>query len=146
MPVTKSGDQLSLRFFAFRENRLPFNVKVKDPHSEPMGRVAFMKEPRAARGEAPQAPICNLNVALPDNITPEIPGEADSIAAIQSKYSFLKEAGYGKFDTFHRADLRISDIGNLLGPDWVQLAYELDIPDSDVDIIRSEYPDNEGEG
>ena len=46
VPVTKSGDQLSLRFFAFRENRLPFNVKIKDPHSEPMGRIAFMKEPK----------------------------------------------------------------------------------------------------
>ena len=30
VPITKSGDQLSLRFFAFRENRIPFNVKVKE--------------------------------------------------------------------------------------------------------------------
>ena len=50
----------------------------------------------------------------------------------------------GKFDTFHRADLRISDIGNLLGPDWVQVAHQLDIDDSDINIIKSEYPDNEG--
>ena len=87
VPVTKSGDQLSLRFFAFRENRIPFNVKVKDPHSEPMGRVAFMKEPKGSRGDAPQTPICNLNVALPDNITPDVPGvgDADSLAAIQNK-------------------------------------------------------------
>ena len=39
VPVTKSGDQLSLRFYAFRENRLPFNVRVKDPNSEPLGRI-----------------------------------------------------------------------------------------------------------
>ena len=60
---------------------------MKDPHSEPMGRVAFMKEPKGSRGDAPQTPICNLNVALPDNITPDVPGlgDADSLAAIQQK-------------------------------------------------------------
>ena len=145
VPVTTSSDQLHLRFFAFRENRLPVTVKVKDPHSEPMGRIAFMKEPKGSRGDAPQTPICNLNVALPDNITPEVPGDAESITAIQSKYTFLREAGYGKFDTIHRVDLRISDIGNLLGSDWVKLAHELAIPDSDINIIKSEYPDNDGQ-
>jgi ankyrin len=147
VPITKSGDQLSLRFFAFRENRIPFNVKVKDPHSEPMGRVAFMKEPKGSRGDAPQTPICNLNVALPDNITPDVPGlgDTDSLAAIQNKYSFLRDQGYGKFDTIHRADLRISDIGNLVGSDWVNLAHELDISDSDINIVKSEYPDSDGQ-
>ena len=84
-------------------------------------------------------PICNLNVALPDSITPEVAGDGDS-QALASKYTFLREAGYGKFDTIHRADLRISDIGNLLGPDWVNLAHQLRIPDSDINIIKSEYP------
>ena len=54
VPVTKSGDQLSLRFYAFRENRLPFNVRVKDPNSEPLGRIAFMKEPKnTSRQDSP---------------------------------------------------------------------------------------------
>ena len=66
-------------------------------------------------------------------------------ADIQSKVSFLREAGYGKFDTIHKADLKISDIGNLLGNDWVRVAHELEIPDSDINIIKSEYPDNEGQ-
>jgi hypothetical protein len=51
----------------------------------------------------------------------------------------------GKFDTIHRADLRISDIGNLLGSDWVRVAHELGVADSDINIIKSEYPDNHGE-
>ena len=146
VPITKSGDQLSLRFFAFRENRIPFNVKVKDPHSEPMGRVAFMKEPKGSRGDAPQTPICNLNVALPDNITPDVPGigDTDSLSAIQNKYSFLRDQGYGRIDTIHRVDLRISDIGNLVGPDWVNLAHELEISESDINIVKSEYPDSDG--
>lgn len=65
--------------------------------------------------------------------------------AMQKKHMFLRQAGYGKFDTFHRADLRISDIGNLLGSDWIRVAHELDIEDSDINIIKSEYPDNEGQ-
>jgi ankyrin len=47
-PVTKSGEQLSFKFLAFRENRLPCNIRVKDATSEPMGRVAFMKEPKVS--------------------------------------------------------------------------------------------------
>jgi ankyrin len=54
-----------------------------------------MREPKSARQDAPQTPICNLNVALPETITPEM-GPADVDAeAIESKYSFLREAGYG---------------------------------------------------
>ena len=90
------------------------------------------------------SPICNLNVALPDSITPEVSGDPETISALQNKYGFLKGVGeasyYVKFDTIHRADLRISDIGNLLGPDWVNLAHQLRIPDSDINIIKSEYP------
>ena len=142
IPVTKSGDQLSHKYHAFRENRLPFTVKVKDPHSEPMGRIAFMREAKQARSEAPQTPICTLNIALPDNITPEATQTDQDLMAIQAKYSFLREAGYGKFDTIHRADLRVSDISNLLGSDWIRLARELDIDDQDINLITSEYPDN----
>merc|ERR1712066_967078 len=131
-----------------RENRLPFNVRVKDPNSDPHGRIAFMKEPKSSKQDAPQTPICNLNLALPENITPEVlleGGGGNMTSDIQSKVSFLRAAGYGKFDTIHKADLKISDIGNLLGNDWVKVAHELDIPDSDINIIKSEYPDNEGQ-
>ena len=44
LPVTKSGDQLNFNFYSFRENRMPFNMRVKDHTQEPMGRVAFMRE------------------------------------------------------------------------------------------------------
>merc|ERR1712223_718538 len=152
VPVTKSGDQLSLRFYAFRENRLPSNVRVKDPNSEPLGRIAFTKEPKNNRqdssssSQAPQAPICNLNLCLPPDITPEAAEMPEGrVADFQTKVSFLREAGYGKFDTIHKADLKISDIGNLLGSDWVMVAHELEIPDSDINIIKTEYPENEGQ-
>ena len=68
VPVTKSGEQLFINFHAFRENRLPFVVRVRDTNQEPVGRIAFMKEPKVARGEAAQTPICNLNIKLPDYV------------------------------------------------------------------------------
>lgn len=145
-PVTKSGEQLSHKFHAFRENRLPFTVRVKDPNSEPLGRISFFGDPKQARGEAQQPAMCNLNINLPEDISPEAAHHTDAdLLAIQAKYSFLREAGYGKFDTIHRADLRVSDISNLLGNDWIKLARELEIEDQDINLIISEYPDNVGQ-
>ena len=69
IPITKSGDQLYIGFKSFRENRLPCLVKIRDMDQDPAARVAFMKEPKVARGEVPQTPICNLNIALPDMST-----------------------------------------------------------------------------
>merc|ERR1712088_1109609 len=86
VPITKSGDQLSLRFFAFRENRLPFNVRVKDPNSDPHGRISFFIEPKRERGEAQQQAICNLNINLPEDISPEATHHTDQdLLAIQAK-------------------------------------------------------------
>lgn len=48
VPVTKSGDQLQLGFKAFRENRLPFTVRVKDPHVDSIGRLLFMREAKVS--------------------------------------------------------------------------------------------------
>lgn len=48
----------------------------------------------------------------------------------------------GKPDTIHKADIRLTDICNLLGDDWGKLAEELGVPPSDVKIIADEYPDN----
>lgn len=46
IPITKSGDQLQFTFKAFKENRLPFNVRIRDQHEEPLGRIFFMKDPK----------------------------------------------------------------------------------------------------
>jgi ankyrin len=48
----------------------------------------------------------------------------------------------GHPDSIHRADIRLSDISNLLGADWVPLASELGISTSDVNLIKTEYPDS----
>ncbi|XP_031773060.1 ankyrin-2-like isoform X2 [Apis florea] len=69
VPVTKSGVQLKFTFKAFRQNRLSFHVKVKDPLLDPVARMLFMREPKVAKGEPPQQPICVLNIVLPEIIT-----------------------------------------------------------------------------
>lgn len=44
VPVTKSGEQLKLVVRAFKENRLPFTMRVKDPSAEPRSWTIIMKE------------------------------------------------------------------------------------------------------
>uniref|UniRef100_A0A673CV91 Ankyrin 3a n=1 Tax=Sphaeramia orbicularis TaxID=375764 RepID=A0A673CV91_9TELE len=63
-PLTKSGQQLVFNFFSFKENRLPFNVKIRDLGQEPCGRLSFLREPKSSKG-LPQTAICNLNITLP---------------------------------------------------------------------------------
>lgn len=53
--------------------------------------MSLLKPPvfQVGRGDPPQTPICNLNIALPDNIQPEpAPSEPD-LLALEKKYSFL---------------------------------------------------------
>lgn len=98
VPVTKSGDQLQLGFRAFRENRLPFIVRVKDPHADTVGRALFMREPKVAKGEPPQQPICVLNIVLPESILPETLSDIEP--DIQKKYAFLREGELGRCTCF----------------------------------------------
>ncbi|XP_064457858.1 uncharacterized protein LOC135368469 isoform X19 [Ornithodoros turicata] len=137
IPVTKSGEQLSLTFQAFRENRVPFNVRVKDLHQEALGRVAFMKEPRGSRTDPPQTPICNLNIALPEF---EASRAVSELVTLEKKYGFVEETGLAKPELIHRADLRLSDIARELGKDWEPLGQQLDIPEADIHSIRAECP------
>ncbi|XP_022239642.1 uncharacterized protein LOC106457879 isoform X3 [Limulus polyphemus] len=141
VPVTKSGEQLTLMFQAFRENRLPFIVRVKDPHQEAVGRIAFMREPRVSRGDLPQTPICNLNIVLPDVCKAE--GEyVDEIVTLERKYGYVQESGLAKGGMLQRADLRLVDVAREIGSEWERLAFQLDIPEWDVNTIKNECPDN----
>ncbi|XP_076318048.1 LOW QUALITY PROTEIN: uncharacterized protein LOC143229504 [Tachypleus tridentatus] len=141
VPVTKSGEQLTLMFQAFRENRLPFIVRVKDPHQEAVGRIAFMREPRVSRGDIPQTPICNLNIVLPDVCKAE--GEyVDEIVTLERKYGYVQESGLARGGMLQRADLRLVDVAREIGSDWERLAFQLDIPEWDVNTIKNRYPDN----
>ncbi|EEB19392.1 ankyrin 2,3/unc44, putative [Pediculus humanus corporis] len=136
IPITKSGDQLQFTFKAFKENRLPFNVRIRDQHEEPLGRIFFMKDPKIAKGDPSQAPICVLQMTLPENILPDIRSEPDLLSIDRFRKGNLNS------DVIHRADIRLSDISNRLHRDWILLAKELDISPSNVKEIEEECPNN----
>ncbi|XP_060520832.1 ankyrin-2-like [Cylas formicarius] len=135
VPVTKSGEQLSFSFRAFRENRLPFSVRVKDQHAEAVGRCLFMKEAKVLKGEPPQQPICILNIVLPDDIVTDTISLSDSESS--KRHMFLSE-----FRDYYRPDTRLADMSNLLGDDWVELAHQLGLTSSEINVIKSEYPES----
>ncbi|XP_077358910.1 ankyrin-3-like isoform X13 [Festucalex cinctus] len=100
-PLTKSGQQLVLNFYAFKENRLPFCVKVRDPSQEPCGRLTFLKECKSTKGR-PQTAVCNLNITLPA-AKKEMESDAEdetekperrhtfASLALRKRYSYLAE-------------------------------------------------------
>ncbi|XP_072293217.1 ankyrin-3-like isoform X6 [Eucyclogobius newberryi] len=100
-PLTKSGHQLVFNFFSFKENRLPFNVKIRDMGQDPCGRLSFLREPKSSKG-LPQTAICNLNIILPthkkdmdsdpDDET-EKPERRHTFAslALRKRYSYLTD-------------------------------------------------------
>ncbi|XP_051816225.1 ankyrin-3 isoform X21 [Acanthochromis polyacanthus] len=100
-PLAKSGQQLVFNFYSFKENRLPFNVKIRDMGQEPCGRLSFLREPKSTKG-LPQTAICNLNITLPthkkdmesdpDDET-EKPERRHTFAslALRKRYSYLTD-------------------------------------------------------
>ncbi|VEN62626.1 unnamed protein product [Callosobruchus maculatus] len=141
VPVLQSGDQPKFSFRAFRENRAAFNMRLRDPDEEATGRVVFMTDPKVAKGEPTQTPLCTLNLILPKEIVPNRDSQSD-LLSIDKDHSYLLHGGISKPDTIHRADFRLSDICNLLDEDWEKLAMELDIPPSDIHLIKEEYPES----
>ncbi|XP_062862895.1 ankyrin-3-like isoform X3 [Trichomycterus rosablanca] len=63
-PVSKTSQQLLFNFYAFKENRLAFTLKVRDMGQEACGRLSFLKEPKTTKCLS-QSAICNLNFTLP---------------------------------------------------------------------------------
>ncbi|XP_014679378.1 PREDICTED: ankyrin-3-like [Priapulus caudatus] len=106
------------------------------------GRIAFMKESKVGKGEPAQTPICNLNIRLPDEVPSKGRVVTDTIT-LEKKYPYLEELGTVRGETITKADIRLSDIARLLGSDWVLLAQQLDISESQIGELRAEYPDDE---
>ncbi|XP_046435900.1 ankyrin-3-like isoform X20 [Neodiprion fabricii] len=141
IPVLKSGEQLQLPFRAFKENRVPFTARVKDPDAaDTVGRIMFMSEPKVPKGEPSQTPLCTLNILLPEKISPEGATSELDLLELSKNYSFLRDGGITRPDAIHRATIRLTDIANLLDTDWEKLAEELNIPPNDVQLIKQEYP------
>ncbi|XP_071892954.1 ankyrin-2 isoform X27 [Anas platyrhynchos] len=123
VPLTKSGQHHIFSFFAFKENRLPLFVKVRDTTQEPCGRLSFMKEPKSTRGLVHQA-ICNLNITLP----------------VYTKVDMTSEKNQ-QHDQ-ERTEERLAHIADHLGFSWTELARELDFTEEQIHQIRIENPNS----
>jgi ankyrin len=167
-PVMKSGEQLNLTFQAFRENRLPFLVKVRDSNQEAIGRIAFMRDPRRSKTDPPQAPLCNLNLKLPDKIIESTTTSRRSTPSPYHRKSFgssnfaggilqpslssssavgsVGNGAVGKTPTDDTWKGGVTGMENVdfvgmsrdISSDWLPLAHELDIPTKEVSKITSD--------
>ncbi|XP_053540924.1 ankyrin-3 isoform X15 [Ictalurus punctatus] len=151
-PLIKAGQQLVLNFYAFKENRLPFCVKVRDNSQEPCGRLSFLREIKNAKG-LPQTAVCNLNITLPtlkkdmdsdpDEET-EKPERRHTFAslALRKRYSYLTEPGLSPQSPCERTDLRMAIVADHLGLSWTELAREMDFSVDEINHIRVENPNS----
>ncbi|XP_063749389.1 ankyrin-3 isoform X23 [Eleginops maclovinus] len=151
-PLTKGGQQLVLNFYAFKENRLPFCVKVRDPSQEPCGRLTFLKECKTIKG-LPQTAVCNLNITLPA-VKKEMESDAEdetekperrhtfASLALRKRYSYLAEPALSPQSPCERTDLRMAIVADHLGLSWTELAREMDFSVDEINFIRVENPNS----
>ncbi|XP_044069820.1 ankyrin-3-like isoform X46 [Siniperca chuatsi] len=142
-PLTKSGQQLVFNFYSFKENRLPFNVKIRDMGQEPCGRLSFLREPKSIKG-LPQTAICNLNITLPTHKKTEKPERRHTFAslALRKRYSYLTDPAASPQSPCERTDLRMAIVADHLGLSWTELAREMNFTVDEINHIRLENPNS----
>ncbi|XP_055130369.1 ankyrin-3 isoform X4 [Symphalangus syndactylus] len=142
-PLTKGGQQLVFNFYAFKENRLPFSIKIRDTSQEPCGRLSFLKEPKTTKG-LPQTAVCNLNITLPAHKKIEKTDRRQSFAslALRKRYSYLTEPGMSPQSPCERTDIRMAIVADHLGLSWTELARELNFSVDEINQIRVENPNS----
>ncbi|XP_059964658.1 ankyrin-3 isoform X3 [Mesoplodon densirostris] len=141
--LTKGGQQLVFNFYAFKENRLPFSIKIRDTSQEPCGRLSFLKEPKTTKG-LPQTAVCNLNITLPAHKKTEKMDRRQSFAslALRKRYSYLTEPGMSPQSPCERTDIRMAIVADHLGLSWTELARELNFSVDEINQIRVENPNS----
>uniref|UniRef100_A0A4X1U366 Ankyrin 3 n=1 Tax=Sus scrofa TaxID=9823 RepID=A0A4X1U366_PIG len=142
-PLTKGGQQLVFNFYAFKENRLPFSIKIRDTSQEPCGRLSFLKEPKTTKG-LPQTAVCNLNITLPAHKKMEKTERRQTFAslALRKRYSYLTEPGMSPQSPCERTDIRMAIVADHLGLSWTELARELNFSVDEINQIRVENPNS----
>ncbi|XP_051958440.1 ankyrin-3-like isoform X1 [Xyrauchen texanus] len=151
-PLTKAGQHLVFNFYAFKENRLPFCVKIRDSSQEPCGRLSFLREAKTSKGLV-QTAICNLNITLPGlkkdedsdlEEETEKPERRHTFAslALRKRYSYLTEPGMSPQSPCERTDLRMAIVADHLGLSWTELAREMEFSVDEINHIRVENPNS----
>uniref|UniRef100_A0AAY4A7B2 Ankyrin 3 n=1 Tax=Denticeps clupeoides TaxID=299321 RepID=A0AAY4A7B2_9TELE len=142
-PLIKSGQQLVFNFYAFKENRLPYCVKVRDSSQEPCGRLSFLREAKTFKG-LPQTAVCNLNITLPALKKTEKPERRHTFAslALRKRYSYLTEPAMSPQSPCERTELRMAIVADHLGLSWTELAREMGFSVDEINHIRVENPNS----
>ncbi|XP_024908481.1 ankyrin-1-like [Cynoglossus semilaevis] len=128
---------------AFRDNRLPVSVKVRDSSKAPTGFLSFLR--KTTKYEDSQHVLCNLNITMPPCI--RIMGSEDrrrtlTPLALRERYSALNGPAMASMSTMERTELKMAVIAEQLGLSWAELARELQLSVDDINKIRVENPNS----
>ncbi|XP_077601348.1 ankyrin-1-like isoform X1 [Stigmatopora nigra] len=144
VPVRKAAQQpRCFSFQAFRDNRLPVSVKVRDSSKEHTGFLSFLR--KTTKYEDCQHVLCNLNITMPPCI--KIIGSEDrrrtlTPLALRERYSALNEPAMASMSAMERTELKMAVIAEQLGLSWAELARELQLSVDDINKIRVENPNS----
>ncbi|XP_068560360.1 ankyrin-1a isoform X9 [Cebidichthys violaceus] len=144
IPVRKATQQpRCFSFQAFRDNRLPVSVKVRDSSKEHTGFLSFLR--KSTKYEDSQHVLCNLNITMPACI--KIVGSEDrrrtlTPLALRERYSALNEPAMASMSAMERTELKMAVIAEQLGLSWAELARELQLSVDDINKIRVENPNS----
>ncbi|KAL3063256.1 hypothetical protein OYC64_002933 [Pagothenia borchgrevinki] len=144
LPVRKATQQpRCFSFQAFRDNRLPVSVKLRDSSKEHSGFLSFLR--KSTKYEDSQHVLCNLNINMPPCI--KVIGSEDrrrtlTPLALRERYSALNEPAMASMSAMERTELKMAVIAEQLGLSWAELARELQLSVDDINKIRVENPNS----
>ncbi|XP_019908070.2 ankyrin-1a isoform X22 [Esox lucius] len=144
VPVRKATQQpRCFSFQAFRDNRLPVSVKVRDSSKDHSGFLSFLR--KSTKYEESQHVLCNLNITMPPCI--KAAGSEDrrrtlTPLALRERYSALNEPAMASMSAMERTELKMALIAEQLGLSWAELARELQFSVDDINKIRVENPNS----
>uniref|UniRef100_A0A674E205 Ankyrin 1 n=1 Tax=Salmo trutta TaxID=8032 RepID=A0A674E205_SALTR len=140
VPVRKATQQpRCFSFQAFRDNRLPVSVKVRDSSKDHSGFLSFLR--KSTKYEDSQHVLCNLNITMPLCI--KAAGSEDrrrtlTPLVLRERYSTLNEPAMGK-GACHPIPM-IPHTDHHCLP--TELARELQFSVDDINKIRVENPNS----
>ncbi|XP_072290299.1 ankyrin-1a isoform X5 [Eucyclogobius newberryi] len=165
IPMRKATAQpRCFSFQAFRDNRLPVSVKVRDSSKEPAGLLSFLR--KTTKYEDSQHVLCNLNISMPPCIkvgshsllkqpeqlttlgfSVQTMGSEDrrrtlTPLALRERYNALNEPAMASLSAMERTELKMAVIAEQLGLSWAELARELQLSVDDINKIRVENPNS----
>ncbi|CAF2975896.1 unnamed protein product, partial [Rotaria socialis] len=161
--IVKTNEQLTFTFRAFRENRLPCIVRIRDYQQDATGRLIFSKDNGRLTAMSrrvsitmtngnnlpsnsmidPQLlqAICNLNIVLPTYDRDSLENE-ERLRALHATDRDFRLDSWKSDDMYRKGEIRLTDIARLLGADWPVLAAELELTEEEVTKLMDEHGEN----